>query len=145
MKAFKANIISKKKTVTLAWIAYMFPSFPPHSFLQQNFERNTIIIQSLYKHIPAASHSPDNSSILYKFVVCPGNIYFLRHTANCVGLNNITASFLTCIIPVYNSVTQNTKFVSVYTQINYFLFNLTTCFLLGQLILKFRGSFKNHI
>ena len=122
----------------------MFSSFSPHSFLQQNFEGNTIIIQSPYKRIPAASRSPDNSCILYKFV-CPGNISFLPHTAKCVRLINTTASFLTFNIPVYNSVTQNTKFVSVYTQINYFLFNLTTCFGLGQLILKFTGSFKNRI
>ena len=62
------------------------------------FERN--FLQEPHKRIPAASRSPDVNSILYEFV-CPGNISFLSHTAKCVGVINITASVLTCNIPVY--------------------------------------------
>ena len=105
LKALKGTLSTKRRQ--LHWRG-LLACFSSHSFLQQNFERNTSIIQSPYKRIPAASCSPDNSSILFK-LVCPGNISFLRHTANCVGLINITVSFLTCKIPVYNSVTQNTK------------------------------------
>ena len=105
LKALKGTLSTKRRQ--LHWRG-LLACFSSHSFLQQNFERNTSIIQSPYKRIPAASCSPDNSSILFK-LVCPGNISFLRHTANCVGLINITVSFLTCKIPVYNSVTQNTR------------------------------------